>query len=197
MPMGKTPMLNQYIPGDAARFDSCHNFIPALHLRYEMLNGEIIPIPIPSIKHQSISLRIASALLQHTEDQKLGRVLVAPCNVILSEKILMQPDIAFVRNERRGLIGEKSLRGAPDLVVEVLSSATGKKNLKAKKRVYEQFEVQEYWLVDPDDAAVETMIWSELGYISVYAFDQSDKLSSPLLPHFNLDLSRVFDTSSG
>ena len=104
----------------------------------------------------------------------------------------MQPDIVFIRNERRGLIEEQSLRGAPDLVVEVLSPGIRKKDLKMKKNIYEHFEVQEYWLVDPDDAAVETMIWSELGYISVCAFDKFEKLSSPLLPNLNLDLSRIF-----
>ncbi len=168
-------MLNQYILRKAARFFSYTNFIP-----------------VRAIRHQAISLNIASALLQHAEAQKLGCVLTAPCNVILSEKIVMQPDIVFIKNERRGLIEERSLRGAPDLVVEVLPPGIGKKELQAKKRIYEYYEVQEYWLVNPDNAAVETMIWSELGYISVCAFDKFDKLSSPLLPNLNLDLSRIF-----
>jgi len=195
--MGRVLMLNQYILKEVFGFNPNNDFIPNMHLRYEMLNGNIIPIPIPAIKHQAISLKIASALLQYVEPLKLGRVLPAPCNVVLSEKIMMQPDIVFIRNGRRGLIGEMNLRGAPDLVVEVLSSSIRKKDLKVKKRIYERFEVQEYWLVDPDDAAVETMIWSELGYISVCAFDKSDKLSSPLLPNLNLDLSRVFEKSDG
>jgi Uma2 family endonuclease len=159
-----------------------------------MLNQHTLggAVPIPAIRHQEISLNIASALLRHAASQKLGFVLPAPCNVILSEKIVMQPDIIFVRNERRGLIERRSLRGAPDLVVEVLPAGIRKKDIKVKKRIYEHYEVQEYWLVDPDDAAVETMIWSELGYISVCAFDKFDKLSSPLLPNLKLDLSRIF-----
>lgn len=149
-------------------------------------------VPIPAIKHQTISINIASAILQHAASQKLGYVLPAPCNVILSEKIVMQPDIIFIRNERRGLIEAGCLRGAPDLVVEVLQPGIRKKDIRANKRIYEYYQVQEYWLVDPDDAAIETMIWSELGYISVCAFDKFDKLSSPLLPNLSLDLSRIF-----
>ena len=168
-------MLNQYILKNATRFCSCTNFAPTSPIRY-----------------QAISLNIASALLQHAESQKLGRVLPAPCNVILSGIIVMQPDIVFIKNERRGLIEQRSLRGAPDLVVEVLPAGIRKKGLKAKKRIYEHYEVQEYWLVDPDGAAIETMIWSELGYISVCVSNSSDKLSSPLLPNLNLDLSRIF-----
>lgn len=170
-------MLNQHILRNAVQFCSYTDFVP-----------------IPAIKHQAISFRIASALLHYSETQKLGRVLLAPCNVILSTKIVMQPDIVFVKNERRGLIGEKSLRGAPDLVVEVISSDIRKKDLKMKKRIYEHFAVQEYWLVDPKNTAIETMIWSELGYISMCAFDRYEKLSSPLLPNLNLDLSRIFET---
>jgi Uma2 family endonuclease len=186
-------MPNQHIFRDVAQFKFSDDSIPNMHFPCEMLNGDIIPVPIPAIRHQVISLKIASALLQYTEARRLGKVLPAPCNVILSHKIVMQPDIVFIKNERRGLIGKRSLRGAPDLVVEVLSSAVRKKNLKAKKRIYECFEVKEYWLVDPDAAAVEAMIWSELGYISVCTLDRSDKLSSPLLPNLNLDLSRVFE----
>jgi Uma2 family endonuclease len=192
--MGRMPMPNQHILRDIIQFNFNNDFIPNMHLRCEMLNGDIIPVPIPAIRHQAISLKIASALLQYAEARRLGRVLPAPCNVILSKNIVMQPDIVFIKNERRGLIGVRSLRGAPDLVVEVLSPAVRKRDLKAKKRIYERFEVQEYWLVDPDAAAVEAMIWSELGYISVCSFDKSDKLSSPLLPNLNLDLSRVFET---
>ncbi len=171
-------MLNQYILKNAARFCSCTNTIPA-----------------SPIRHQAISLNIASALLRHAESQKLGCVLPAPCNVILSEKIVMLPDIIFVRNERRGLIEDGDLRGAPDLVVEVLHPGVSPMALTAKKRIYEHYEVQEYWLVDPDDATVEIMIWSELGYICVCAFNRFDKLSSPLLPDLNLDLSRIFAAS--
>lgn len=168
-------MLNQHILRAAARYCSYANFIPA-----------------PVTRRQEISLNIASSLLQHTESQKLGRVLPAPCKVILSGKIVMQPDIVFIRNERRGLIGEQSLHGSPDLVVEVLSPGIRKKDLRIKRKIYENYKVQEYWLVDPDDAAIETMIWSELGYISVCAFDKFDRLSSPLLPNLNLDLSKIF-----
>lgn len=187
-------MLNPYILKDVLRSDPDNDFIPNMHLRCEMSDGNINPVPIPDIRHQAISFKIASALLQYVESLKLGRVLPAPCRVILSEKIVMQPDILFIRNERRGLLGETSLRGAPDLVVEVLSSATRSKDLRINKRIYEYFEVQEYWLIDPDEAAVETMIWSELGYISMCAFDKSEKLSSPLLPNLNLDLNNVFET---
>jgi Uma2 family endonuclease len=190
--MGETLMQDPYILSDVFRLNPDYVIVPRVSFRCEIFNGRIIPVP--AITHQVISLRIASALLQYAESSRLGRVLPAPCKVILSEKIVMQPDVLFIRNERRGLIGRRGLRGAPDLVVEVLSPATRQEDLKVKKRIYEQYAVQEYWLVDPDHARIETMIWSELGYISAVTADRSASLSSPLLPDLNLDLSSVFET---
>jgi Uma2 family endonuclease len=148
--------------------------------------------PAPSTRHQTVVLKIAAALLRHVESRKLGRVLQAPCDVMLPGKTVIQPDILFVERNRRGIIGENSLRGAPDLVIEVISRETQKKDLPSKKKIYARFEVPEYWAVDSDGNTVETLVWSELGYISAGRYTQSDCLSSPLLPKLNLPLSRIF-----
>ena len=166
------------------------------HLGYEMLDGDIFPVPFPAVKHQSVALKVASALLQHVGTHKLGRVLPAPCSVILSPKVVMNPDILFIKNGRRGLIGETGLRGAPDLVIEILSPVTRKRDLEIKKKIYSRFEVQEYWVVDPDTNAAVTMVWSELGYISVGRYNRSGTLSSPLLPKLNLQLADIFEKES-
>jgi Uma2 family endonuclease len=160
----------------------------------EILDGKRFPQSVPAIKHQAVILKIASALLRYAESHKLGLVLQGPCDVILSGTIVIQPDILFVKNERRGLIGERSLRGIPDLVVEVLSPDTRERDLKAKKRIYSRYEIQEYWVVDPDARTVDTLIWSELGYISARRYRPSEAVSTPMLPALDLPLSGVFDT---
>ena len=148
--------------------------------------------PIPSTRHQSIALKFAAALLRHVETRKLGQVLHAPCNVVLSREIVIQPDILFVEKKRIGIIGASHLRGAPNLVIEVLSPGAGKRNPLAKRRIYARFHVPEYWAVDLADNTVETLLWSEMGYISAGCYTRSDRLSSPLLPELNLSLSRIF-----
>ena len=180
-------MLNPVPLRQAVRFNHDN------HLGYEMLDGDVFPVPFPAVNHQSIALKVASALLQHVEASKLGRVLPAPCSVILSRKIVMHPDILFIKNGRRGLIGETGLFGAPDLVIEILSPVTRKRDLEIKKKIYSRFEVQEYWVVDPDADTAVTMVWSELGYISVGHYSRSDTLSSPLLPKLNLQLADIFE----
>jgi Uma2 family endonuclease len=158
-------------------------------------NIMLLPVnraPAPSTRHQSITLKIAAALLQYVESRKLGRVLQAPCDVILSGETIIQPDILFVERKRRGIIGVNSLRGAPDLVIEVLSREMKDPRHQLKKKIYSRFEIPEYWAVDADANTVETMLWSELGYISAGRYTKFDRLGSPLLPNLNLSLSRVF-----
>jgi len=146
----------------------------------------------PNTKHQAISLRIAAALLLHAETRNLGRVLQAPCDVILSRDCIVQPDIVFFSKGRSGLIGEKNLRGAPDLIVEIVSAQTREDDLRAKRGLYSRFEVKEYWTADPDSKTVEVLVWSELGYATAGVYDNSDRLSSPALPELRLPLRSVF-----
>jgi Uma2 family endonuclease len=148
--------------------------------------------PSPSIRHQAVVLKIAAALLQHVESKKLGRVLHAPCDVVLSGENVIQPDILYVERKRRGIIGANNLRGAPDLVIEVLSRDAREKDRRFKRKLCARFEIPEYWAVDSDAATVETLLWSEMGYISAGRYTMSDRLSSPLLPDLNLPLTRVF-----
>jgi Uma2 family endonuclease len=148
--------------------------------------------PAPSTRHQTVVLKIAAALLKHVESRKLGRVLQAPCDVVLSGETVIQPDILFVDRQRRGIIGVNSLRGVPDLVIEVLSRDAQQQGHRLKRKLYARFGIPEYWAVDSDANTVETLLWSELGYISAGRYTMFDRLSSPLLPNLNLPLSRVF-----
>ncbi len=150
-------------------------------------------MPVPSIRHQVVALKMAAALLRHVETRRLGQVLQAPCDVVLSEKIVIQPDILFVKKERRGLFGEMNLRGTPDLVVEISQTTRGK-DLRAERRICGDFKIPEYWTVDLDTDRVETLVWSEMGYVSVGNYPRSRRLSSPLLPGLNLPLARIFRT---
>ncbi len=153
----------------------------------------LIRADAPAIKHQTIALRIASALLRYVEYSNLGRVLQAPCQVVLSRGIVMRPDILFIKKDRRGLIGKTALRGAPDLVIDLLSRTTRRKDLRSRKKIYADYGVQEYWLVDPDARTVDSLVWSELGYVLVGTGRKARRLCSLLLPELDLRLRDIFD----
>jgi Uma2 family endonuclease len=148
--------------------------------------------PAPSTRHQAVVLGVAAALLRHVESRRLGQVLHAPCNVVLPGEAVVQPDVLFVGRERRGIIGRNELRAAPDLVVEVVSRATGGSDILAKKKIYSRIQVPECWMVDLDDDTVEILLWSEVGYLSAGSLTKSDRLASPLLPDLKLPLFRIF-----
>ena len=112
-------------------------------------------------------------------------------HTVLSTK-LIQPDVLFIAKERRGIIGKANLHAGPDLIVEVLSPGTQEKDLRARRKLYAFFEVKEYWIVDPDAAAIEVLVWSELGYVSAGLYGRRERLCSPLLPGLDLPISRIF-----
>lgn len=162
---------------------------------YEILNGTPNAIPVPGIKHQRISIKLTAILFQRLENRDLGTVMSAPCNVMLSPWDIVRPDVLFIRKNRKGIIGERIILGPPDLVVEILSDDTWEQDMKAKRNIYADSGVQEYWIVDPEAETVEPHIWSELGYISAGVCDKGKRLSSPLLPYLRLPLLKVFDHS--
>jgi len=149
-------------------------------------------LPALSVPHQIVTLRLAAALLAHVEIRKLGHLLFAPCNVIFSRDTMVQPDIFFVRKERSGLIGEMSVQGAPDMVIEVLSPQSHERELRFKTSVYSRFSVHEYWIADPGNRTIEILVWSEIGYISAGLFGATDSLQSISFPKLVLPLRKVF-----
>lgn len=161
--------------------------------RYEILDGELCVVPAPNIRHQRISRRLLLALTQHVLEMDLGEFLHAPCDVILSDENIVQPDLFLVRKERAAIIGKLNLRGAPDLVIEILSTGTRSRDLESKRKIYAVFGIQEYWVVDPEADTVEVLVWDETGYVSAGAYGKSDYLSSPLLPDLNLALVEIFE----
>jgi len=146
----------------------------------------------PGTNHQLVSLKIAAALLGHVEPGNLGHVLQAPCNVIFSRGLIIQPDIFFVERGRCGLIEKHSLRGSPDVIIEIMAEDTHEDDLAIKRKMYSRFEVKEYWIADLQFETIEVLLWSELGYSSAGVYGKSDRLSSPALPGFKLPLRRVF-----
>jgi Uma2 family endonuclease len=149
-------------------------------------------IPVTETKHQLVSLKIASALLLHVEPRKLGHILQAPCKVIFPGNFVVWPDILFIGKGRSGLIEEKHLRGAPDVIIEIVSLDTRENDLTMKRKIYSRFEVKEYWTVDLHCETIEVLVWSELGYATAGVYGKSNCLSSPALPGFKLSLRRVF-----
>ncbi len=114
-------------------------------LRYELVEGDPRMVPSPSVRHQKISQRLERPLLERVEDAGRGTVLDAPCDVVLSEHNVVQPDLLFVAKDRLGIIGEANIQGAPDLVIEILSKDSEPWDRVTKRRTYARYGVRELW----------------------------------------------------
>ncbi len=120
----------------------------------QLINNQLIMSPAPTENHQKVLDRIYRRLGDFIEKNQLGEVRVAPYDVYLGKRNVYQPDILFVGNNNLSKIQSDGLHGAPDLIIEILSSSTAKYDLEDKKEVYEQFGVLEYWIVDPSNKQV-------------------------------------------
>ena len=161
-------------------------------VRCQLIDGELILAPSPTTRHQRISLRLAVELTQHIERTGLGEACIAPLDVVFPDREVYQPDILFVSNERRGIITEANIQGAPDLVVEILSPSTQRHDRGHKQNVYAERGVREYWIVDPDARTLEVLSAGANGWTPTTTFSAEDVLVSPLLPGLSIDLGQVF-----
>ena len=163
--------------------------------RYELLGGELALVPSPPVYHQRVLGNLMFVLYRFAKEWNLGEVYHAPLDVVLGEgdeREGVQPDIFFVSKERSQIIAEEEIRGAPDLVVEIISPGTAERDRGYKKTLYARRRVKEYWIVDPKEKAVEVYTLGKKGFELVKAYKAGEVLMSPFLEGLEIDLNEVF-----
>ena len=161
--------------------------------RYEIINGRLEEMPAPTPWHQDISRNLEFLMWNFVREKKLGKVYDAPIDVVLEDRYVLQPDIIFISKERLGIIGEKAIMGPPDLVVEIISSATVRRDTIVKKGIYERFGVKEYWIVYPEEKAVEVWSLNDKGKYELFNVAEGEgKVISKVLEGLEIDLKEVF-----
>ena len=161
-------------------------------VRYELLDGELIMVPAPNMAHQGISTVLLRLIDTFVFLRKLGKVFHAPTDVVFSDTEVVQPDVLFVSNERSHIITEDNIRGAPDLVIEILSPSTAGRDRTFKRTLYERYGVREYWMVDPAARNITVLVLGEKGYELAGIYGEGQTLTSPTLPGFSLSLNDIF-----
>jgi Uma2 family endonuclease len=133
-------------------------------------------------------------LATHVSTHALGRVLVAPVDVVLDEKsaLVVQPDIVFVARDRLGII-RNQIWGAPDLVVEVLSTGTCHRDRTNKRRWYHQYGVREYWIVDPWCRSVTVLAFGGPRRNRRRVAGGNSRVRSRVLPEFDSTAAAFFE----
>ncbi|QJD86948.1 Uma2 family endonuclease [Cohnella herbarum] len=124
-----------------------------------------------------------------------GKTYLAPLDVHFDEENIVQPDVIYIAKENLGIIRDGFIFGVPDLVVEILSKSTGRRDKTIKKALYEKFGVKEYWLTDPVFRIVEQFVLADGRYMLASTLTEQDKLTSLTVPCLAIDLANVFPDS--
>ena len=159
---------------------------------YEILEGELYVTPRPSVEHQRISRNIEFFLVSFLRRSSRGEVLDAPIGVRLSDEDVLEPDLVVVLREHANRIGTQVIEGVPDLIVEILSPGTARRDLGPKRDKYREAGVPEYWIVDPASATIDVQVLRDGAYVREALFRREETLRSPLLPGLEIALGEVF-----
>ncbi len=167
-------------------------------LRYELIEGDLRMMPSPNTLHQEVSKRLGSLLLT-LERQGMGKTYSAPYDVVLSQHNVLQPDLLFVVKNRVGIIGKANIRGAPDLVIEILSSKEPW-DRKTKRQVYARYGVRELWLVDPKAKTIEVASLRPTGrlaggqdLVTTGVYSPGTTARGAVLPDLVVDVAALFE----
>lgn len=163
---------------------------PEDNTRRELLDGELVVTPAPSLRHQEVVLRLGACILAWVEGHG-GKVYASPVDVVLTDVDVVEPDVIFVGSERGAILGERAVEGAPDLVVEVSSPSTRRRDVGAKKDLYGHHGVAEFWFVDLEAERVQVYRLGPAGYGSPELVGRGGELTSPLLPGLAIAVNDV------
>jgi Uma2 family endonuclease len=158
----------------------------------ELALSRVCEPPAPFFSHQSLVLQVATIWSDHVRPRQLGRVAVAPVDVVLDHDraLILQPDVLFVSTSRLSIIRDQ-VWGAPDLVAEILSHSTKHRDRGEKLEWYRQYGVRECWLVDLYGDAVTVFDFTRPAPVARVA-KGVDAIRSSVLPDLELSAFDVF-----
>ncbi len=158
--------------------------------RHEILDGEHHVSPSPNRPHQSLLTRLVTQFETQIGERDL--VYTAPIDVHLTEVDVLQPDLVVVAPGHRHILTPKKIKGAPDLVVEVLSPSTEALDRGRKMQRYAQGGVPEYWIVDLDEHVLEQHVLEGGEYRLVGRHEDEVRPRAPGLAHVRLALRKLW-----
>jgi Uma2 family endonuclease len=161
---------------------------------YELIEGELILNPAPVPRHQMIGGNIYHAIRTYLDQHPGAKVFYSPIDIMLSDDNVLEPDVVVIGAARLAIIGRTNVQGPPNLVVEILSDRTRRRDETVKRKLYERHGVDEYWIVDPAIDAIKIYRRSGAAFerVAEISVETGGTITSPLLPGFALDVNVVF-----
>ena len=189
--LGYIPPVNAVLenPGKVWTYQNYLGLDDEIH--FEIIGGKALMSPSPGLFHQRWVFRLARIMERHAAARKLGEVLVAPIDVVLDQENVVQPDVVFVSAANAGLLDARGIMGAPDLVVEIISPTSLRRDRYDKRELYARFGVKEYWLADVANRSIEVLALQQGAYQLLSCATDEGKVRSEILAGFELELSSL------
>ncbi len=168
-------------------FNDYERLTPPDSGNYELHNGKIVFMASPLAPHQIVSGNLHAAMHFHIRKNKLGIVLTAPMDTILTPNDTVQPDLLFISKEREHII-DRQVNGAPDFIIEILSGSNNPKEMSYKKYIYETTGVREYWIVNIKKQLVTQYENEEGEFIIRKIAHLTDSLTSLTIEGFQMEV---------
>jgi len=159
-------------------------------VRAEVIDGQIFYFAAPTITHQSIIGELSFSLMKHIKERRGDcKALVAPVAVRLDcdSKTSLEPDIIVVCDKDK--LHEDACYGAPDLVIEITSKSTRKRDYGLKLKKYRAAGVREYWIVEPERQTVIVHCFEDEELSCLYSFE--DEIAFHIFPELSVCLKNL------
>lgn len=191
--------MSYQVPPSLFSWDDAQRLYP--DTRFEIYDGVIYAREAaPFTPHQRAVGQLHYLLKRYTEEHPtVGEAFVSPYDVLFRAEapaVVMQPDVLFVLAARAGQVGDY-LHGPPDIVVEVVSPSSARRDSIYKRNRYAHFGVAEYWIVWPDEQQVDVLRLEGHLYGDGESLGVGDTLTSVLLPGFSMPINRLFPPPYG
>lgn len=172
--------------------------------RYDILDGWKVyrlygekQLPNPTVEHQEVAINIAELFRAYQRSSNRGRVLIAPCDVMITRRPLRnrQPDLLFISHERfggRSRTDPAPLNPAPELIVEIASPSDKPSVLAAKIADYRGVDVREVWVVRPEARTVEVTRLTLDEIETVAAYGPGETVVSVTFPDLSVPVDDIF-----
>ncbi|MFC4598664.1 Uma2 family endonuclease [Cohnella hongkongensis] len=158
--------------------------------RYEISDGVLeLMSPSPTFTHQSIIYELQYKLNSRCRSEFI--IVASPIDVILSDTEVRQPDIVLIRRSRVSIISNRGINGAPDLVVEVTSEHSRRRDKVRKRIVYAKYGVSEYWIVDLSNLTLEQYVLDGERYELIEVYAEDDPISSKTVPCASFSMNEI------
>lgn len=159
--------------------------------RYELHEGEVFVSAAPGLEHQDFSSDLYVEMREHVTPKGLGKVYQA-IDVYFREDTVYTPDLVFVTTARAHIRTRRFVRGAPDIIVEIVSPSTEARDRGVKFQDYARYGVHEDWIIDPLKRMAEVFVLRDGRYELLGKFGEKHTLRSEVLPELVIPLAKLW-----